>query len=117
MSRWVKFLISILLGLAAGLVYGWVISPVEFTNTSPDSLRADYRMDFVLMTAESYHADQNLDAAARRLGMLGSDPPAQISARAMQYGLQAGLAPNDLQLLQDLTTAFQSWQPGSGAAP
>ncbi|MBU4352946.1 MAG: hypothetical protein KJ939_07765 [Nanoarchaeota archaeon] len=45
MSRWHKFLIMIALGLAAGLVYGWVIRPVEYTNTKTDTLRADYRRD------------------------------------------------------------------------
>jgi hypothetical protein len=117
MSRWVKFLIAILLGLAAGLVYGWVVSPVEYTNTSPDTLRADYRADYVLMAAEVYHADRDSDGAARRLAMLGSDPPGQIAAQALQFGLQAGYPANDLQLLQELTAALQSWQPGSGTRP
>jgi len=115
MSRWVKFLLAILVGLAAGLLYGWVISPVQYTDTSPNTLRLDYRADYVLMTAEVYHADLNLDAAARRLAMLGSDPPAQIAAQALQFGHQAGYPADDLQLIQDLTSALQSWQSGSGA--
>ncbi len=115
MSRWVKFLLAILVGLAAGLLYGWVISPVQYTDTSPNTLRVDYRADYVLMTAEVYHADQNLDAAARRLAMLGSDPPAQIAAQVLQFGLQTGYPVGDLQMIQDLTSALQTWQPGSGS--
>ncbi len=117
MSRWVKFLIAIAAGIAIGLIYGWVVSPVEYTDTSPATLRADYRTDYVLMTAEVYHADQNLDAAARQLGMLGSDPPAQTAARALQYGLKAGFPPSDLELLRDLLTALETWQPAVGGPP
>jgi hypothetical protein len=115
MSRWVKFLIAILAGLATGLIYGWGLNPVKYTDTSPDTLRADYRADYVLMTAEVYQADPNLDAAARRLAMLGSSPPAQIAAQALQFGLQAGYPVDDLQMIQNLTSALQTWQPGSGS--
>ncbi|MBA4380788.1 MAG: hypothetical protein C0393_08995 [Anaerolinea sp.] len=111
MSRWQKFFIMIAVGLAAGLVYGWVISPVEYTNTTPDTLRADYRSDYVLMVAEVFHADQNVDQAARRLGILGSDPPARIAAQALNYAQQANFPESGLALLQSLATALQTWQP------
>lgn len=114
MSRWHKFLIMIAVGLAAGLVYGWVISPVEYTNTTPDTLRTDYRSDYVLMVAEVFHADQNVDQAAQRLGILGSDPPAKIAAQVLDYARQVNLPESDLTLLQSLATALQTWQPVPG---
>jgi len=114
MSRWIKFFIVIALGLSAGLIYGWVISPVEYTNTTPDTLRADYRSDYVLMVAEVFHADQNVEQAARRLGMLGSEPPARIASQALDYARQANFPASDLALLQSLTAALQTWQPASG---
>ena len=115
MPRWIKFLIALVLGIAAGLVYGWVISPVEYIDTAPASLRADYRTDYVLMTAEVYHADLDLDAAARRLTFLGSDPPAQIAGEAYSYAFQNQAPATDLKLLQELSTALQTWQPAGGA--
>jgi hypothetical protein len=114
MSRWIKFFIVIALGLAAGLVYGWVISPVEYTNTAPDTLRADYRCDYVLMVAEVFHSDQNIDQAARRMGILGSEPPARIASQALEYARLANFPASDLALLQSLTAALQTWQPASG---
>jgi hypothetical protein len=122
MSRWYKFFIVIALGLAAGLIYGWVISPVEYTNTTPDTLRADYRSDYVLMVAEVFHTDQNVDQAARRLGILGSEPPAKIAAQALDYARhtvpvsfrEANFPASDLALLQSLVAALQTWQPASG---
>jgi hypothetical protein len=118
MSRWVKFALAILVGLALGLVYGWIINPVEYTNTAPDTLRADYRSDYVLMVAEIYHADQNLDLAARRLAMLGSDDPSVIASQALEYALDNTFPTADIALLQELSAALLTWQPApAGGTP
>ena len=114
MNRWVKFLIAIVLGLALGLVYGWIVSPVEYVDTTPETLRDDYRTDYVLMAAEVYRSSLDLDQAARQLAMLGSQPPAQIAAHALDYALGAGYPPADIALLQVLATDLQSWEPGGG---
>jgi len=114
MSRWLKFFLMIAVGIAIGLIYGWVISPVEYTNTTPDTLRADYRSDYVLMVAEVFHADQNIDLAARQLGILGSEPPTKIAAQALEYARQKDFPTSDLDLLQDLAAALQTWQLAPG---
>ncbi len=64
--------------LVSGLLYGWVIDPVDFVDLTPDTLRADYRADYILMVAEAYQSENDLDLAARRLAIFGSDPPAEI---------------------------------------
>ncbi len=117
MSRPVKFLIAILIGLAFGLIYGLVISPIQYVNTTPDSLSVDYRSDYVLMTAEVFHADQDVDAAARSLGLLGGTSPVQTADQAIQFGLQAGYSSSDIQLLRDLAEALRSLSPMEGNAP
>jgi len=115
MPRWLKFLIALALGVAAGLVYGWVVSPVQYVDTAPESLRADYRADYVLMAAEVYHVDHDLDAAARRLTIFGSTPPAGIATQALTYAFQNKFPDADLRLLQELSAALQTWQPAGGA--
>ena len=114
MNRWVKFLIAILVGLALGLVYGWVVSPVEYVDTTPETLREDYRTDYVLMAAEIYRSSLDLDLAARQLAMLGSQPPPQIAAGALDYALGAGYPPADIALLQVLAPDLQSGEPDGG---
>jgi hypothetical protein len=116
MSRWIKFLIAVTVGLALGLLYGWLVSPVEYVDTSPDTLRADYQLDYVLMVAETYQAEQNLDLAARRLAMLGSQPPAEIVTNALENGIQLGIPESDRLLIQDLGAALLDWQPNSGSS-
>ena len=111
MPRWLPSLLAIILGIVLGLAYGWIVSPVKFVDTTPASLRADYRTDYVLMVAEAYHADQNADLAARRLAIFGGKSPDDIASQALQAGRQTGYGPNDLNLLQELKLAMQAYQP------
>jgi len=114
MNRWLKFIIVILIGLALGLVYGWVISPVEYLDTTPSTLRYDYQTDYVLMVAEIFNDNQNVEQAARQLAIISSDPPVDIVIQALAYGAQLGYANADLVLLQNLATSLQTWQPNPG---
>ena len=111
MPRWLYSVIAIVIGIGLGLFYGWVVSPVQFVDTTPASMRADYRADYVLMIAEAYHADQNTDLAVRRLAVFGSNSPAEIAAQALQTAQNIGYSANDISLLQELTRALQAYQP------
>ncbi len=119
-KRWLFFILSIAVGVGLGLLYGWVISPVEYIDTTPATLRTDFRTDYVLMVAETFAADQDIDAAARSLGLFGSQPPAQIASEAIAFAQQNGYTSTDLDLLQSLAVALQVWQPAAqpaGAQP
>jgi hypothetical protein len=107
MSRWTKFLLAVLLGAAAGLFYGWVVNPVEYVDIAPESLRVDYKTDYVLMVAEAYQVDHDLELAVRRLALLGSSTPSNIVANALSYALQHEY----LSLLQSLGEAILTWNP------
>jgi len=111
MLRWFLFFLSIALGLAAGLYYGWVINPVEYVNTTPDTLRVDYQADYVLMVAEVFNANGDLDQAVRRLAVLGEMPPAQIVANAILFAVKNGYSNADMALMQRLADALQTLNP------
>jgi hypothetical protein len=104
MSRWIIFFLTIGLGAAASLYYGWVIDPVEYMDTSPDSLRADYKTDFVLMVSEAYQAENDLTQAIRRLALLGDSTPEESVSKAINFA--ASMNPPyslpDLALMQRL---------------
>lgn len=106
MARWIGFFLSVALGVAAGLYYGWVLNPTTYVETTPASLRADYKADYVLMTAEIYAADGNLAAAKMRLGFLEGDAPLELVQDALAVGLRAGYADVDLQQLRALAPAL-----------
>ena len=108
-SRWVFIVLALLAGIGIGLAYGWVIDPVDFFDLTPDTLRADYKADYVLMTAEAYHADQDPGLAARRLAIFGAQSPTSIAQSGLQYARAEGFPASDLQLIQELVTAMQAW--------
>jgi len=109
--RWILAIIVMILGLALGLGYGWVVDPVKFSDTTPASLRSDYRTDYVLMVAETYHARHDSEFARRQLALLGSRSPAEICGQAVEEARRAGYSPNDLDLLEELLRALQPYVP------
>ncbi len=117
MKRWLWIFLAAAAGIGLGLLYGWVIDPVDFVDLTPDTLRADYRADYILMVAEAYESEHDLDLAARRLAIFGSDSPADIASQALQFGPSADYSASELSSLEALVQALRAWQPSSGAAP
>ena len=114
MSRWFQIFLIATLGIALGLLYGWVIAPVEYIDTTPDTLHPQYRADYALMVAESYQSDENLDLAARRLALLGSAHPAEIAAETLDYAQSNDFPTTDLEKLENLIRDLTPWQPTLG---
>lgn len=108
MSRWIGFLLAIAVGIGLGLLYGWVINPVEYTDTAPNTLRIDYKTDYVLMVAEAYQTENDLPLALRRLALLGAEPPQQMVQQALLFARQAGYLEADLVKMENLLTALQA---------
>ena len=108
MSRWIFFLLAIAFGVVLGLLYGWVVTPVEYVDTTPDTLRRDYKSDYVLMVAEAYKAEGDLGTALRRLALLGNHPPGDIVREATLFAESQGYSDLDVNLLRLLSTALES---------
>ena len=108
-SRWVFILLALIAGISIGLAYGWYVDPVEFFDLPPDTLRTDYKADYVLMTAEAYRVEQDPGLAARRLAIFGSQSPSAIATDGLEYARANGFADADIVLIQELVTAMQAW--------
>jgi len=104
-------MIALAIGTALGLIYGWVIDPIEYVDVTPNILREDYRVDYVLMTAEAYQHDFDSEVAARRLAILSSEAPDLITANALEYAIANQFTETEIQLLQTLLTAMQTYSP------
>ncbi len=107
-KRLIWFLIMIAIGAAGGMTYGWVLNPVQYVDTAPHSLRADYKADYVLMVAEIYASDHDLPAAERRLALLGSRPAQQMVSEAILTAQQIGYAAEDLEVMGQLMQALHA---------
>jgi hypothetical protein len=78
-------LLALLVGIGLGLVYAWVVAPVRYVNTAPNTLRSDFKETFRSVIAASYAATHNLDRARARLSLLGdADPVEALSAQAQR---------------------------------
>jgi hypothetical protein len=108
-SHWIFILIALILGAAIGLAYGWYVDPVDFFDLTPDTLRADYKADYVLMTAEAYSLEQDPGLAARRLAVFGTKPSYAIANDGLIYARANNFSEEDVALMQGLVTALQAW--------
>lgn len=79
------------------------------------SLRQDYRSEYVLMAAEVFHKDQDVNAAAQRIASLGTQTPAEITARAAEFARTSGYSLNDLELMNALSEALNTLPAPNGA--
>ena len=113
MPRAAALVLTVLAGTALGLAYGRFVSPVQYVDTDPSSLRSDYRTDYVLMVAERAAVDHDASKALRRLALLGPQAPDRLVAEAIQFAQAAFYAPDDVGLLQDLLRLVQQEMPSS----
>jgi hypothetical protein len=71
----IRFLVSIVIGLALGaaigLYLGWVQFPVEYVNSPASALSQRYKDDYTVMIAAGYLYDGDALGAIERLRVLG----------------------------------------------
>jgi hypothetical protein len=111
MGRWIRFFIAMAIGAAGAMYYGWKIKPVRYTETTPRTLRVDYKTDYVLMVAEAYRAEGDIDLAARRLVLISTDEPLKVITTAIQEAKSIPYPSTDLVVMQALGDAFKGWSP------
>jgi hypothetical protein len=98
--------VALLGGMGLGLWYGWVLDPVEYTDTDVSHLASVYRDEYVLMVGEAYALDGDLDAARARLALLDLADPATHVADLAQAALERGAPRLDVQALARLAAAL-----------
>ncbi len=95
------FVLGLVLGLAAGLYYTWMVNPVQYYNSLPSLMRSDYRADWIKMSALAYAQEGNLARAESRLNGLDPQEVVQVLARALDEAVALG---RPLPILQRLAT-------------
>jgi hypothetical protein len=112
-SNW-YILTGLVLGLIMGLVYTWVISPVEEIDTHPHLLREDYKDIYRALIARAYQANNNLPRAEARLDLINDDDPALALAAQAQRYLAEGGEVEIAKVLANLSSALQTAAITSG---
>jgi hypothetical protein len=111
MQRYIFFALILIFGVSIGLYYGMEVSPIELVNTSPDTLRIDYKTDYILMVAEAYAAEDDPIMAVRRLALLGAQDPVAKMSETLQFAAENGYTLDDLVLIRALAEDLINWNP------
>ena len=100
-------LTGLVLGILAGLLYAWLISPVQYTNTAPASLRGDFKDQYRTLIAVAYLSNTDFARAKARLDLL--EDPDVVSALSLQAQLarQQGRPESEISALTALALALQ----------
>jgi hypothetical protein len=97
-------LLGLIIGAAIGLFYGWVISPVQYTETDPSSLSIENREQYLILVAAAYKADHNIDRARMRLAKLkDADVISGLASLAQRTAASGGDASALAVLASDLS--------------
>ena len=112
MSRkrvWIIVLLAIL-GLAGGvglgLWYGWVIDPVEYTDTDIAHLYPQGKDEFITMASQAYALDGDLDTARARIALLDLPDPANAVAGVTERAIARNAPRSQIRVLAQLASAM-----------
>ena len=119
-TAWLSVL-ALLGGLALGILYSWVVSPMRYVDTAPDTLREDFKDSFRSAIAASYTATHNLGRARARLALLGDPDPIEALTAQAQRMLAAGEPFEAVQdvagLASDLRSGLAAIVPSTSPLP
>ena len=99
-------LTGFVIGLALGLVYGYLVNPVEYVDSSPSVLNGQDKDRYRAMIAQAYLADTNLERARQRLALLKDNAGSQNLAAQAQRLLGANANDLDAHALAILAAAL-----------
>ncbi|MGB7877005.1 MAG: hypothetical protein WBL25_21695 [Anaerolineales bacterium] len=100
-----------IVGLIIGLTIGWGIWPVQWTDATPEVLRADLQADYMRMAIDSFRVNGNQPLAVQRWDDLGAAAPEAFTTVVQD---PQGLDPVSIANYQQvITTARGSIEAGT----
>jgi hypothetical protein len=108
-------LTGLAIGVVLGLIYTWVLQPVEYVDTPPDSLRQDFKDRYRALIAAAFVSNNDLVRAQARLELLHDDNPFRTLSEQAQRTLGENGSPNEARALGLLAIALNQVTPGPTA--
>ncbi len=107
-----NLLAGLLVGVLAALYFAWRVMPLQIVDNQPRSLAPAFREDFVLLVAETFAIEQDVERARTRLASLaGAEGPAEVVQQTEKM-MVTGAASNDLKFMAQLAAALGVATPG-----
>ena len=107
----VALIVGVVLGLLLGLIIGWGLWPVQWTDGTPEVLRADLQEDYLRMAIDSFNRTGDIDTAVRRWDDLGT------AAGPTLQRVQTNPGNVDPNAVQQYTNVIQAAKGPIQAAP
>jgi hypothetical protein len=89
-----------------GLIFGWVVWPVSYTNTTFTNLSTADKETYIVLLAAAYAADHDLQKAKARLEWLEAPNAPQWVAELTDRSIVEGRNETDIRNLVELAHAL-----------
>lgn len=99
-------LTGVVLGIMLGILFAWVISPVEYVDTAPESLTNEFKDQYRVLIASAYVANGDLVRAKARLELLDEADIYLVVAEQAQQMLAEGGSVEEAQALGRLALSL-----------
>lgn len=107
---WAGLLVGLILGLTLGLLYAWLIDPVIVRNTAPADLHPDDKQVYIVVAAQEYAANGNLERFVNRLRALEPNRnPFEVAANTACQLIQRGQVDEltDIAVIRSLRAIYE----------
>lgn len=104
-------LTGLVIGIALGLLYAWLIRPLQYVDTTPATLQGEAKERYRALIAGAYQANADIGRARARLALLDDAEPARALAEQAQRALAQGGAPVEAHALALLAAALGQQPP------
>jgi Flp pilus assembly protein CpaB len=104
-------LIAVAVGVGLGVVIGWYVWPVTYTEAQPNRMGASWKDESIWMAAQAFAYDHDLEAAQVRLRPLGSDDLGTLVLDRATRAIEQNLSPMQITDLVRLAAALGARSP------
>jgi hypothetical protein len=99
-------LIALAAGIGLGLMVGWYVWPVTYTESAPTRMRQDWKDEAIWMAAQAFAYDRDLEAAQARLRSFGSDDLGKLVLERTEKAIVQNLSTRYISSLARLAAAL-----------
>jgi hypothetical protein len=106
MRKIIFTLIAFSAGIGLGLLVGWYVWPVTYTESTPTRMRQDWKDEAIWMAAQAFAYDRDLEAAQLRLRPLGSTELGELVLERAEQAIAQNLSTLQIAHLARLAAAL-----------